>query len=137
MRLLGDGVNSAVTVTKNDLHNNINGVKVGTTAVALPNTVAAHRNRLTGNSGFGVNNLSAFNVDATCNWWGARNGPGPVGPGSGDKVTTNVTFAPWLTSPNLNGRCGNSGGDGGDGGDNGDDGGNGHDGEGSEGHDKR
>ncbi|MDP9024831.1 MAG: hypothetical protein M3N13_05635 [Candidatus Eremiobacteraeota bacterium] len=133
----GDGVNSAVTVTKNDLHNNINSVKVGTTAVALPNTVAAHRNRLTGNSGFGVNNLSTFNVDATCNWWGARNGPGPVGPGSGDKVTTNVTFAPWLTSANLNGRCGNSGGDGGDGGDNGDDGGNGHDGESSEGHDKR
>jgi hypothetical protein len=54
----------------------------------------------------GVNNLSSFNVDATCNWWGAANGPGPVGPGSGDKVTTGVTFISWLKSTNLNGKCG-------------------------------
>ena len=38
-------------------------------------------------------------LDATYNWWGAANGPGPVGPGSGDKVSTNVNYTPWLTSP--------------------------------------
>src|SRR5207247_8175943 len=26
-------------------------------------------------------------VDGTCNWWGDPNGPGPVGPGVGAKVT--------------------------------------------------
>jgi hypothetical protein len=44
-------------------------------------------------------------VDATCNWWGAANGPGSVGPGYGDKVSTNVTFSPWLTTSNLSGPC--------------------------------
>jgi hypothetical protein len=38
-------------------------------------------------------------VDGSCNWWGAPNGPGPVGPGSGAKVSPRVTFSPWLTSP--------------------------------------
>ena len=110
----GDGPNSAVTITGNNLHDNASGVKVGPTAVAAAGTVVANRNRLTGNTAFGVNNLSAFNVDATRNWWGAANGPGPVATGSGDRVTPNVTYAPWLR--NANGAtCGeNGGGDGSD-----------------------
>ena len=95
----GDGSNSAVTITGNNLHDNTNGVKVGATAVAAADAVVANRNRLTGNTAFGVNNLSAFNVNATRNWWGAANGPGPVATGSGDRVTTNVTYAPWLRNP--------------------------------------
>ena len=105
----GDGANSAVTITGNDLHNNTSGVKVGSIAVAAAGTVVANRNSLTGNTAFGVNNLSAFNVNATNNWWGAANGPGPVGTGSGDKVTTNVTYAPWLR--NANGASCGEGGD--------------------------
>jgi hypothetical protein len=101
----GDGPNSSITITKNILRNNSSGIKVGTTAVTTANTVVAHGNSLTGNSAFGVNNLSSSNVDATCNWWGAKNGPGPVATGSGDKVTPNVTYAPWLTSPSLESRC--------------------------------
>ena len=101
----GVGPNSSVTITGNNLHNNTAGVKVGATAVTSAGAVVANRNSLTGNSGFGVNNLSSFNADATCNWWGVANGPGPVGPGSGDKVSTNVTFAPWLISSNVNGAC--------------------------------
>ena len=102
----GVGPNSTVTITQNLLRNNVNGVKVGSTAATTANTVAAHRNGLTGNSGFGVDNLSPANVDATCNWWGSKNGPGPVGPGSGDKVTPNVTYSPWLKSPSLESHCG-------------------------------
>ena len=95
----GDGPNAAVTITGNDLHDNTNGVKIGATAVAVANTVMANRNRLTGNTAFGVNNLSGITVDATNNWWGSASGPGPIGPGTGDRVTSNVTFAPWLRSP--------------------------------------
>jgi hypothetical protein len=105
----GDGPNSAVTIVGNDLHNNTNGVKVGATAVAAAGTVVANRNRLTGNTAFGVNNLSTFNVNAIQNWWGASNGPGPVATGSGDRVTTNVTYAPWLRSPS-GATCGEGGG---------------------------
>ncbi len=47
-----------------------------------------------------------LNVDGTCNWWGASNGPGPVGTGSGSKVSTNVDYKPWLKSRHLDWRCG-------------------------------
>jgi hypothetical protein len=45
------------------------------------------------------------NVDGTCNWWGDPNGPGPVGPGAGAQVTSNVDFDPWLTAPAPVGAC--------------------------------
>ena len=48
----------------------------------------------------------SLSVDGECNWWGAASGPGPVGPGSGSKVTTGVDFNPWLKSANLDGKCG-------------------------------
>lgn len=35
-------------------------------------------------------------LNAEYNYWGAPDGPGPVGPGSGDKVSTNVDYEPWL-----------------------------------------
>ncbi len=103
----GVGTNSNVTITRNNLHNNKTGVKVGAPAIASAGTVVANRNNLTGNSLFGVNNLSSFTTDATRNWWGAANGPGPVGPGSGDKVSLNVAFTQWLHSP-PSGGCGNN-----------------------------
>ena len=101
----GVGPNSVISITRNTLQNSKDGVKVGATAVTSAGTVVANRNRLTGNSMFGFENLSSFNQDGTCNWWGAKNGPGPVGPGSGDRVTTNVTFSPWLKSSDLDSKC--------------------------------
>jgi len=44
-------------------------------------------------------------LDGTCNWWGDPNGPGPVGPGVGAKVSPNVDFTPWLSAPAPNGAC--------------------------------
>lgn len=38
-------------------------------------------------------------VNAENNWWGASDGPSGVGPGSGDGVTVNVDYDPWLTEP--------------------------------------
>jgi hypothetical protein len=49
--------------------------------------------------------LAGSPVDGTCNWWGDPNGPGPVGPGAGAKVSPNVTYAPWLTAPTPVGAC--------------------------------
>jgi hypothetical protein len=50
-----------------------------------------------------------LNVDATCNWWGAANGPkglpGVTATGSGSLVSTGADFSPWLKSANLSGRC--------------------------------
>ncbi len=38
-------------------------------------------------------------LNAISNWWGAASGPSEVGPGTGDAVGPDVTFAPFLTSP--------------------------------------
>jgi hypothetical protein len=101
----GVGLNSGVTITGNTLNNNVYGVNVPANSVT--DTVGAHRNSFAGNTAFGVFNdpSSGGSVNGTCNWWGAANGPGPVGSGSGDKVSTGVIFAPWLVTSDLNGGC--------------------------------
>jgi hypothetical protein len=58
-----------------------------------------HDNDIAGNT-FGVQNDSSVIVDATANFWGASNGPSQAGTGSGDKVSTNVNFTPFLTVAN-------------------------------------
>ncbi len=40
----------------------------------------------------------AAGVTATGNWWGAANGPGGAGPGSGDEVNGNVNYSSFLTA---------------------------------------
>lgn len=36
-----------------------------------------------------------------CNWWGSPDGPGPVGPGSGARVSPDVSYSPWATAPGV------------------------------------
>jgi len=69
---------------------------------------SVHRNSLdVGSAAYGVivENSATTTVDATCNWYGSASGPGDQGPGTGSKVSTHVTFAPWLITSNLNGSC--------------------------------
>jgi len=40
--------------------------------------------------------LSTEPLDATYNWWGDAGGPSNLGPGSGDAVSENVVYAPWI-----------------------------------------
>ncbi len=35
-------------------------------------------------------------MDATLNWWGDNSGPSGVGPGTGDNISANVDYSPWL-----------------------------------------
>ena len=68
-----------------------------------------HRNAFNiGSAAYGIAvhpALTGGPVSGTCNWWGAKDGPGVVGPGSGALVTPKVTFSPWLKSANLKGKC--------------------------------
>ncbi|MFC2049605.1 choice-of-anchor U domain-containing protein [Chloroflexota bacterium] len=41
--------------------------------------------------------VTPYTLDAESNWWGANDGPGGVGPGSGAPVSANVDYTPWLT----------------------------------------
>ncbi len=47
-----------------------------------------------------VVNLSSVQLDATYNWWGDESGPSVVGSGTGDAVSANVNYSPWLV-PNI------------------------------------
>ena len=60
--------------------------------------VIAHYNNIFGN-GYGISNYGSLSIDATLNWWGHASGPGGVGPGSGDAVSTNILYDPWLLEP--------------------------------------
>jgi hypothetical protein len=90
-----------ISITGNEITNGTgDGVNTrDATLWTVPATIHINLNNITGNSNFGVNNTVSGVLDATCNWWGAVNGPGPVGPGAGDRVSMNVTFAPWLFAP--------------------------------------
>jgi len=46
------------------------------------------------NGGMGLN--STIVITATYNYWGAADGPSGAGPGSGDEVSANVKYDPWL-----------------------------------------
>jgi flagellar hook assembly protein FlgD len=49
------------------------------------------------NTGGGLYNATpATSFNATLNYWGAANGPSSPGPGSGQKISSGVTFEPWL-----------------------------------------
>ncbi|OGF14439.1 MAG: hypothetical protein A2W00_00285 [Candidatus Eisenbacteria bacterium RBG_16_71_46] len=96
---------SNVSVEDNYVHDNTfntakwgdpAGIMIGTAVNAPSITVTG--NRLVNNSPNGATNRAVGLLTARNNWWGAADGPGPVGPGSGDLVSTNIDFTPWLTS---------------------------------------
>ncbi|MCP4993020.1 MAG: hypothetical protein GY934_04415, partial [Gammaproteobacteria bacterium] len=90
VRLEGTGTH---TVTGGRIYANFgDGIEVTSSANA---TVSGCE--IFGNLGNGLLNSTGNTIDATGNWWGAVDGPGGSGPGSGDEVTGNVTFTGFLT----------------------------------------
>jgi hypothetical protein len=96
------GAGSVATIRGNTITDSTTGIAVGFD-LADTSTVTAHLNNITGN-GTGVA-TTVQQVDATCNWWGDASGPGGDGPGTGDGVSGNVVFEPWLTAPAPGGPC--------------------------------
>ncbi len=64
-------------------------------------------NNILGNTNYGVLNSGDGLLDATCNWWGDISGPnhGGFGSGTGDSVSANVKYCPWLTDEYPYGTC--------------------------------
>jgi hypothetical protein len=50
-------------------------------------------------------NVGGNMVNAECCWWGSPDGPGPVGPGHGARVSPNVLYAFWRFAPAPMGGC--------------------------------
>ena len=127
------GVGTTLSLTDNVITDNTAGVAIGydsadTSAVVLEgNTITgndwgiqltsndaaaashAHGNAIAGNTSGGVESPTPSPTsgpfDATCNWWNDAFGPSGAGPGSGDAVSSGVSFMPWLTTSNLEGVC--------------------------------
>ncbi|MDD5542715.1 MAG: right-handed parallel beta-helix repeat-containing protein [Acidobacteriia bacterium] len=92
----GGGTISGTIVENNSIHKATYGIRLSD-LLDITGTVI-HQNNISGN-GTGLRNQLDATVDATCNWWGAASGPGPVGPGVGDPVSENVIYSPWLIGP--------------------------------------
>ena len=101
----GTSVSTNVTITGNtirfnDQSNNADehGIRLRTGADA-PNIHVNCNNFIDGGvstTALAVRNQGTGILDAEHNWWGDPSGPGPVGPGTGGKVSDNVEFDPWL-----------------------------------------
>ena len=76
----------------------------GETGVHIPYSYSDHSLTITlcsfmEQSEYGVNNLSADEVDARWCYWGDVSGPSGEGPGTGSAVSDNVLYDPWLPIP--------------------------------------
>jgi len=95
---------SGVAAYQNDIFTNLRGIVVEGVGGGLVPT--AYDNNIVGNTNFGVQNTAPDGpFDAKCNWWGDISGPSSVGPGTGDAVSTNVYYCPWLTASYPGGSC--------------------------------
>jgi hypothetical protein len=103
-----DGISIGVggadgTIVANITDNTISGweygIRLDGALVDAANSCANHNN-ISGNDAFGVYNGGTGTLTAICNWWGAASGPyHPIAnpSGTGDDVSDNVVFSPWLT----------------------------------------
>jgi hypothetical protein len=80
-------------ITKSNIHDNVQGVNISSFAESEGNKVNC--SNIYDNTEYGVYKESPPDVDATGNWWGSASGPS-LSPGSGDKISANVLYAPWL-----------------------------------------
>lgn len=100
--------NSDVTVERNTFSaSSLIGTDTGH-VLAQGADVRINQNNLAGSTR-GVQATGGDVVDATCNWWGAANGPSGLGDGSGSTAEGNLTFVPFLISSNLDESCGPAG----------------------------
>jgi len=83
------GANAAITCC--DIIDNDEGIWVTESSPNLYN------NNIVGNMSYGIHAPTVYaSPNAENNWWGDASGPGGVGPGSGDIVSSYVDYEPWL-----------------------------------------
>ena len=99
-------------ITGNAVENNNYGIRETACWGDVPSGTQVHFNNIAGNENYGVSvvsedgtDITEHSLDATNNWWGDASGPrgGALDPcenviaaGTGDGVSSNVCFYPWL-----------------------------------------
>ena len=85
------------TITGNNITNNISlGSGIHIEAGVDATNVSVNFNNIVGNEGYGVYNGGVGTLDATNNWWGAKDGTAVAA-----MVIGNVTYDPWLYPPTV------------------------------------
>jgi hypothetical protein len=98
----GGGVGA--TLTGNTLSNNANGIFLDDGSGRGFGPLDLERNAIDGNTVLGVATSGDVRADATCNWWGATDGPETHG-GSANGVASGISVEPFLATGDLDGRC--------------------------------
>ena len=97
------GSSLTATIRYNNITNNDVGIWVRYGAYL---TGSVHYNNIFDNTDYGINNSAGERtVNAECNWWGDASGPSGEGLGTGDNVSDNVDYYPWLDAPYPVGNC--------------------------------
>lgn len=97
-----DGYIDNVVLSDNNIENNHYGVRLAGNATnetlvdVDASNITVNYNDIVGNSEWGAMNNGTNTLDATNNWWGASDGPSGAGSGSGDAVSTGISYDPWL-----------------------------------------
>lgn len=94
------------SITSNDVYATGYGIIINSSGLRVdlgsetPTAPEVYLNKIHGNSNYGLYNYD-LPLSGTCNWWGSETGPNNNGnPGGlGDRVSSRVTFYPWLLSP--------------------------------------
>lgn len=99
-----------VDIVGNDLFANERGIRtlLGGLGGETVTNITALNNNIVGNTSGVINDAGASSMNAENNWWGAADGPSTVGPGSGDTVSSNVDFDPFLGQPFNHGSIANN-----------------------------
>ena len=88
-----------LTLMDNTLTSNSAITNGGSVYSAAASASVANNNCIAGNTGpTSVYKPAAPSADFTQNWWGNASGPSGSGPGTGDSVSANISFTPWLIS---------------------------------------
>lgn len=104
--IIEDNLYFGIVFRKGDVTATYNTITGGEIGIFIPSTrpdtgiaPVANNNNIDGNTLFGVKNDAAYLIDAEKNYWGSLDGPGGEGPGTGDGVSTDVDYSPWLSLP--------------------------------------
>ncbi len=82
-------------LSSNNITNNSEGVRIAPNASGD----VINFNNIAGNSLYGIYKSVNETVNAKNNWWGDVSGPSGAGNGTGDAISANVDYDPWLDSP--------------------------------------
>jgi len=97
-----NGDMTTVSITGNTLKDNTTGLRIDDGANVKASQFTVHLNNFEGNTTGLDNQHTTEVVNAEDNWWGDDSGPSGEGTGTGDAVSTNVDYDPWVKASVVN-----------------------------------